>query len=274
MKKVLILLLSVGVILVACKKDEEPAPVPTVFSITVDDLGSAGAVYRIGVDSTNLGSFVLDTAGGQNKTWDFSTVGSDRVDTIRFLAPSSTPGGALYGANLAIQPENNEPIYIYLNKATDRVEQVGLWVVQDMGGTLDTLTAAFSDNQIFMKFPYTFGATFTDNGLVTLYTTMDQGGTTVYVKSDMTTSTRSEIDASGTITTPLGQFQCLREYKRDISMQTVYTRYSSLTPWVQLMQNADTNYSYIFFAKGKGYSVLEVDVTKTGAIKEISHLLQ
>jgi hypothetical protein len=273
MKKVFFLLLAVGVVFVSCKKDddEDTTPVPTKYTITSDDFASAGAIIRQGIDTTNLTGFDLDTTG-EGRTWNFAAVGSDKVDTITFLAPANTPGGALYGANLAVRPSKDSQMYIYLNKATDKIEQVGLYIIQDVGGALDTLTAAFSDAGVFMRFPASFGTTLVDNSLVTMYTSFVQG-VTVYVKSDMNSSVDAKVDASGTITTPLGQFQCIREFRKDIITNTVYTSLTPGGPWTQLQQSVDTNYTYNFITKGKGYTILEVEVDKNDVIKEIRHML-
>lgn len=267
MKK-LFLLMSLGIVaFTACKKDDTPT---SSVSITSSDVANAGDTVLLNVDTTNLTGFSLGTPG-QNVTWDFSALGVDKVDTVAFLIPSTTPGHTYFPtANMAIQPQAGQPIYMYLNKTTDNVEGIGMWA--NVQGT--EVHADYTDKPIMIKFPMAYNSSYTDSAYLT--TILNMQGT--WIKTTMRQYFTSVVDASGTIKLPNNiSFACIREKRTEIEYDTVYIGLSQSGPWTyqpsMIPATADTSYGYNFYAKNQKWSVASVSVDNfiSNTINEISY---
>lgn len=268
MKKSFLFISMITIAIAACKKDDTPASggtTPTAVSITASDFGNAGDTIFMNVDTTNLPN--ISFATGQNLTWDFSMLGVDRIDTIAFLDPSTTPGHNFFTtSNIAIQPEPNQPMYMYLNKSTDKVEGIGLW--GNFQGT--EIHAEYTDKPILMKFPMAYGSSFSDTShLETTFNMNNQ-----WIKLEMNQKIISQVDASGTIKLPNNvSFQCIREKRTEINKQIIYFGLSQSGPWNPMQTFTDTSYDYIFYAKNQKWEVANINVQDftSNTIREIMY---
>lgn len=236
------------------------------YNISSSDVGAAGTNYIMAIDTTNLTGFSLDIAG-EGKVWDFALVSEDKKDTMKFLAPASTPAASSFPtSNLVMMPIPGQEVYAYLNKTDAVMETMGLYaIVQGI-----TASASYTDKQTIMKFPLYFGTSFNDLGSVDLIA----NGGTFWVKVEMRTNYSCQIDASGKVTTPTGTFDCIRDKRTEIQNQKIYIGFTQTGPWTQQDETNDTTYTYAFYSKGKGYSVAEVKVVNftSNTINQIKYL--
>lgn len=268
MKKSFLFISMIAIAFTACKKDKTPTSggtTPSAISITSSDFASAGDTILMNVDTTNLPA--LSLVPGQNLTWDISMLGVDRTDTIAFLDPSTTPGYNYFtSTNLALQPESGQPIYMYLNKSTDKVEGIGLWA--NFQGT--EIHAEFSDRPILVKFPMAYGSSYSDTShLETTFNVSSQ-----WIKIEMNQKIISQVDASGTIKLPNNVlFECIREKRTEINNQNLYYGLSQSGPWNPLETKTDTTYKYNFIAKNQKWEVASVNVQDftSNTIREIKY---
>ncbi|NSW46035.1 MAG: hypothetical protein HPY79_09515 [Bacteroidales bacterium] len=268
MKNSFLFAFMIAVALTACKKDDTPSTggsTPTGVTITSTDLGNAGDTMLMNVDTTNLPT--LSFAPGQNLTWDISMVGIDKIDTIAFLTPANTPGHSYFPtANIAMQPEAGQPIYMYLLKGTDKVEGLGIWA--DVQGT--QVHAEYTDKPILIKFPMSYNSAYSDSAY--LETILNMNGQ--FIKSEMIQKITSNVDASGTIKLPNSvQFSCIREKHMEININNIYWSLSQSGPWTLYQSSKDTSYDYNFFAKGQKWNVATISVKNftNNTIKEIAY---
>lgn len=270
MKKLLFVFALIAIIIASCKKDKPSTPTtPAKYTISSSDVGDTTTNYLMAKDTTNLTSFSLGDPG-EGKTWDFALAGTDAVDTMKFLGPSSTPAASSFpNSNLVMKPEPGQEIYSYLNKSTSNLEMIGFYA--DQQGLI--MNANYTDNQIIMKFPSYFGTSFTDTGAVDAISYFSTYFT--WVKLEMRSNFSSQIDASGKITTPTGTFDCIRDKRTEIQNSKMYTGPSQTGPWTQFGNpTIDTTYLYNFYSKGKGFSVAEIKVKDftSSTITEIKYL--
>jgi hypothetical protein len=129
-------------------------------------------------------------ASGAGVTWDFSGLVSAGTSTQNYLDPASTPYASSFsGSTVAI----SDPIgYGYYKSTTS--------AFQNMGGanTAGTSIPAFTDLEDLMRFPFTYGDSYTDSyfGAFTTsgFPTVRSGSTTVTA------------DAYGTLILPSGTY--------------------------------------------------------------------
>jgi len=269
MKKSFLMLSLIAIVLFSCKKDKPASPsTPAKYSISSSDVGAINTNYIVVNDSTNLTGFSLGNAA-ESQTWDYSALGNDWVDTMKFLDPASTPAASSFpSSNLAMMPEPTQEIYSYIKKSDASIEVIGLYANQN--GTI--MSASYTDNQTILKFPMYFGTSFTDAGAVDI---IAQSGSN-WFKVEMRTNYTSQVDASGKITTPaFSGLDCIRDKRTEITTQTMYFGFSQTGPWTQYGNPTnDTTYSYNFYSKGKGYTVAEIRVNNftSNTITEIQYL--
>ncbi len=241
---------------VSCKKDKDDAPnTPSPFSIVSSDFANAGDTIIMYIDETNIA--LLSLVPGQNITWDYSILSPDSEYTVIFHNPSNTPGAQYFSSisNMAVQPEPDQPFYLYLNKTTDKIEGVGVWA--DVQG--NEIHPSYTDKPIFFKFPITYNSILKDSSFLVDIISMGQG---MYGKLEMIQKFDITYDGIGTIKLPNNKtYQCIREKKEEIFITLVYVSISPNGPWGNPIQSTyDTTYSYNYFTKNKKWNVASVFV--------------
>ena len=177
--------------------------------ITVD-----GSQIPTGTDTikitfdTNPASSINGGPTGGNQTWDFSALNNDDPEERIFADPANTPFAASFpSANLAVSEETDSWAYLLVNNST--FETLGFGEFDGGQPEIDKF------NQTLFTFPSTFGTSYVDvesEGWVF----KDPIPTSAGVPFDSlgfraAFITDSEIDAWGTLKTPLGDWPSLRQ---------------------------------------------------------------
>jgi len=272
MKKFVLFIVVIALIAQSCKKDEETpsTPAPTAYQITSSDIGGAGDEFKI-VQYTLLPADTFTVgATGQTLVWVYNPIPiSTEVDTVTFTLPSAHPDGAFFtGSNLCLNNHETDEMYMFLDKQSDKVDITGIWVA--ING--DTLKGNLSDRYTVLKFPMTYGASYSDSGFVSILTEMDYQGQMVPAKYEITFKINSSCNAEGNITTPLGTFKCVREKRTEINLFNV--KIQMYSQWIEAYNQADTSYHYSFWTKEKKWNVAELDVDITDKIITLGHLTE
>ncbi len=150
---------------------------------------------------------------GNGVTWDFSSVIAD--DTLapfetQFVDPVETPFAADFmNANLAqtlIEDSLEGDFYSYYQLTDDQFSILGLGANVEESGSIKTV---YSDPEVIMQFPFSFGNSFTDTWENTSTITSDIG--------EFMNTTRGEVevtfDGTGTLITPAGSFDNVARIK-------------------------------------------------------------
>ena len=169
--------------LIICAVSATAIAQPTLTAATNNPV--AGDVYY---------GYSVDTAGvnkgaaGASITWNFSSVVRNDSDTTSYFTCAATPYcDSFPGSNIVMYDGSD---YSYGITSSTGMELIGGYST----GTYVRLT----NNSTVLKFPLTFGTTFTD----TFAAQLDILGTTMYLSGTSTFT----CDAWGTITTPFGTF--------------------------------------------------------------------
>lgn len=133
------------------------------------------------------GSYVNPGSGGANQTWDFTALAGSQGVLAEAVAPSSTANGSLFPTATVAQTFDTSST-IYFNITASAMQNVGAYT---------SAAVQYSDPEDFLRFPFTFGDSYTDTW-VAAYTssvTFDRRGTTTVTA-----------DGYGTLITPAGTF--------------------------------------------------------------------
>jgi hypothetical protein len=189
----------------------------TAFAqITVTDahVASIGDIFYQAYDANPAGSINVGNSG-VGESWNFSGLQVSYIDTVFFISPVGTPNANLYNnSNICMDDKGS---ISYFNKSS-----AGLYI----HGVGDTV---FNSPALYLPLPLTYGLTISDGPIVVIeqiitgpllssampsatvaVLTGGQANRADTALIQVTNTTDFEVDASGTITIPLGIYDVLR----------------------------------------------------------------
>ncbi len=198
-------------------------------------------------------------SGGANKTWNLSTLQASSKDTLKFGDPGWFIGHSNFpNANLGLVYSSNDSACTYLS-----IDNNGLKVVGDysISNGIENIT---NISTTIISFPSTFNTTFagsTTTPLQQIYIGKDLDSTGPYpfidsIRLKLNQNSTSIIDGWGSLTTPLGTYNVLKQTATDINTIKVDMKTSGF--WIGVPANllnslgmgnftADTSYSHQFW---------------------------
>ncbi|HWY34981.1 MAG TPA: T9SS type A sorting domain-containing protein [Nitrosopumilaceae archaeon] len=246
------------------------------ITITKNDIASPGIIAKQANDTAPT---VLIGPAGTSQIWNFATLGTTTVDTMKFVLPSSTPNASKFpGSNLAIiqATAGTVPTTIYTNITTSIFQIDG--VVTPFGA--GTLVLPFNPTEEALSFPCTYGTNF--NNTTKYVATVPISGSTV-IDSAMIKHQQMKsfvVDAWGTLITPLGSFSTIRSKEHKQTIDSTFIHYIGPFPpagWAFAPSSSsnpnpviDTTYSFSWFANAVGYTIASVD-SSTAHSKRPNH---
>ncbi|MCX7744413.1 MAG: T9SS type A sorting domain-containing protein [Flavobacteriales bacterium] len=254
-------------------------------TITSADFGSVGDSVFLGFDET---PGVSVGPAGIGQTWNFTSLNTESLDTLFFLAPSSLPNGSNFPtANLALA--SNEGVFFF-EKTVSAIYNTGF----SFGFGPIVTDVNYIPPVTYLQFPASVGTTFSTNSgfLAKNYVGIDTNAIfcqlvidSVMVKRVSTLTVN--FDASGTLQLPTGTYNnALRAYSVETTRDSIfiYAPYFidcsfftvpagwSLAPdfMLQLINPnlagviLDTNRIYTWYAPGGKFGVCAIDVDYAG----------
>lgn len=143
---------------------------------------------------------------GEDLNWDFGSLFADEIDTFRFVNPLSTPYWMRFpGSNVCLLTLADSN-FVYFDKDTDNLTMKGL-VVEAPG--LGKVSSPVHPGEEFLSFPCEYG--FQDNESF-YYLFLAEGNTPGVdsLRVKRTTDKSLEVDAWGSMSTPIGTYDVLR----------------------------------------------------------------
>ena len=186
--------------------------------ITVSDnnILSTGDVFYL-FEPDSISSLISPGIAGANQYWDFSSIQVENIEISQCVDPNMTPHSSYYpNSNLCIEEDNS---FLYFNKSTTIVEFLGEG------------DSVFQQPLALLPLPLTYGATFTSGPVLALDSLIGGGIVNILLNSQGLTAagisgglaqvadsikieagitSNFNVDAWGTITIPMGTFDCLR----------------------------------------------------------------
>jgi hypothetical protein len=266
-------------------KDEEPYSfdVPELpLAISSDDMANEGdTVYLASDESPN------DEAGGpgEDQNWDFSNLEEDDDNTIYFVQPSEYSYGVDFPtANLAYEQEGD--ITVFLKKSSERLEVVGLY--GDLTGEGIIVGVNYEPSQLFNSFPFVYQDSYNDTSgfnkemaIADIPELQDLAFIADSFRIKQQNILITNIDASGSITTPLGAFECLREYREETVTDSIFAHFLAggwmLVPYIPgyfEYENPQifTSKKYIWYTNELKYPIAEAILDSNGIVSQINYL--
>lgn len=231
------------------------------ITITQSDMPQAG--NNIVIDS-DLAPKVTPGNAGPSQNWNFTALRDTVSEIIDFMTAGSTPYASSFpGSNLA-DSMVGYPGYNYFSSQSGSFSAVGGMPII-MGYPV---TVHFNPYYTQITLPATYGATDggTTRGTTTAvpfsYLGSDSG------KGTITISYTDTIDAWGTMQTPAGTYNVLRQKHYELDIDSIFLHYSSPTPkWVFIQAQSAKMYQYRWYTNSIGYMLvqMQMDTTNTNA---------
>jgi hypothetical protein len=230
------------------------------ITVTQADYGQAGDSIVVGYDDAPPTG--LNVGGTGSQTWDFSTLSLSNINTLNFVDPSNTASGSHFpDADLAIERQADTLFFQSSSSAfvIDGVAGAGF-------GFPISIIADFEPNSTQIEFPSTNGANFMDTAVFDTIVSCAEfgfGSTCDSARLKRVLVGTSVINAYGTISTPGGTFEALRQYFREDNRDTVWIKVPFFG-WTQFLDSASTEYNYRWIANGEKWPVLSARADAVG----------
>jgi len=247
--------------------------ITTNAQITITDADFGNTFFRAiqANDNTMDTAYIHVGNPGANQTWSFDSLHNDYIDTLQFMTVASTPFASSFAsiANIAYTKTNSPGTYNFGNASSSGVNAIGLGLEPGtfpISLTTPAEAVILSTPETYMNFPSTYNSHFSvsTHGVVNDDTTFTYSIfhiDTVQIRTYITDS--SLIDAWGTLTTPFGSAQALRQKFMEYTVDSIYVHDTTLG-WQYSMQNIiDSTLTYRWFANGQGYPVVEILMNST-----------
>ena len=217
---------------------------PGLTQVTVTSSNLPNVGDQLDQASDTLPSVTVGNAGA-NQTWDYSTLGVEETTTLTFAAPQWTPNGAAFpNSNLAMVINPNR--IFYMNKSGSGLELVGF--VGDLG--YGTMVLNSNDSETIVEMPMNYGDTYNDASLID--STISAAGLPLPGVDSARVVRRIiheyEVDAWGSLTTPNGTFDVLRQKSMTITVDSIWTKPVFPSLWVFFSEERDTTYGYAYWS--------------------------
>lgn len=227
------------------------------ITVTQSDMPQAGNI--IVVDS-DLAPTVTPGSAGPSQNWNFSGLNNSRTVSLDFVTPGSTPYASSFpGANLADSTIGYPGYNYFLSQASAFSVVGGMPII--MGYQVNIHFNPYYEQTAL---PATYGTT--DGGythgvsdaLPFSYLGSDSGKGTISITYADT------IDAWGTIQTPSGTYNVLRQKHYEVDVDSVFLHYSfPSSHWTFVQSQTTKTHQYRWYANGLGYTLVQMQMDTT-----------
>ena len=213
-------------------------------------------------------------AAGTNQTWNFAALHDSINDTLQFMTAASTPfAGSFLTANLAFTQNNSPGVYNFINSTSAAIVNDGEGLPAGYVSSTPPAEAVVANPpETYMTFPATYNTSFngSSNFIIDSDTTFHYTYSIYTVPIDTvqirnTTIYSSIIDAWGSITTPNGTYNCLRQKFTTYSTNNIWvyvdTTFLIFPAWYNSGVSAhDSSVTYRWFTNNMGFVLVEINM--------------
>lgn len=242
------------------------------ITITLADMPQVGTNIVTSTDTAYGGS-----AGsiGTNQTWNHSGLLNHGINSYSFVAVSGQPGASNFsGANLCM-PAPADSMWQYLTTSASGVFMNGLY---NTSTSFPAPVVKFNPPMQLIKLPCTYNTTFINTAKASIKFAL---ASPPIDSMDLrqTVNQSGIIDAWGSLTTPTGTYNALRQKRTDLSTDSTF--YYAFGSWIFSSEDKDTTVNYTWWANSIHYPVLEMDqgdndatylLSNVTGLKDVSHI--
>jgi PKD repeat protein len=229
-----------------------------------EDFPQIGDVIIYGTDTMTANITV--GSGGEDQVWDFSGLTATSTSFQSFVDPVGTPSESEYpNADYAI---SSQGFFTYVAQIDDQIEILGLSL--DIDGTGTFTAFPFTETQTVAVLPTTYGTIYQDTFAfdVTLEGDPAQGVDSVRVKQISYRDT--EIDGYGTLITPNGEFEALRQIDTIVTYDTTWAYAPFLGGWFLVSEGVTNSADVQWLTREAKGPMITLGFTEMGDINAVT----
>lgn len=241
------------------------------ITILSTDLPTAPDTLHNAVDTLPVG--IAPGPKGANQTWNFSNVVQDIVETATHRIPAGTPYTADFpNATTAITLDGSN--FGYFQLTTTAFKGLGL-AGPLLGPGTTPVSVEFNPTFDLYRFPTQYNGNFTGTYGFQEETSGSSVGQPLVdrVRLTFTSTYFDTIDAWGTVVTPLGSYQALRQKRVERTYTKVEARPFFPPTWSTVDESRDTIITYTWLAKETKGPVVTITSNNAGTISRIAYSL-
>lgn len=237
--------------------------------ITIDsvDFAPIGQNFIMAIDKFSLKDR-FEFSKLSDDYWDFSKLEIDDYDTIRHLSPDKTRYGNMFDSSNYARYYRYTEIEYY-NLSAERLITVGI-----LGDYVNLGAAAivpFQEHVLRYEFPLEYGKSFSDTAFQKFKSPYPLIDGVDSVRADISLIEEIKFDAYGTVKTPMGSFETLRE--KHVQKKSVKAYKYTMYGWTPAHE-FDKDFvqtTYRWYAKGEEIPIVIAEVTEKGVITKIKY---
>ncbi len=239
------------------------------ITINSNDIIGTGKLFEEAYDYTPDASIKPGNAGA-NQTWDFSALSADDIQSTLTINPDWTPYGVFYpNSNLAFYP-TDDSVYIYMENTATELRMLGMYTT-----VLDSiqLPVIYNPPLVVAAFPVQYQNHKDSDASFSFFAPIVGVPGIDSAKLKMDIFTETDVDAWGTITTPLGTFDALRMLTIEESFDSIWFKAGGF--WTLWTTSKDASHSYAWWSddNATGYVIAEFDYfTNNDSVADVSYL--
>lgn len=232
------------------------------------DLPVAPSTFNNGVDTMPSG--VVVGPAGANQTWDYSSVTQHITETVDHqTSAASGYSGSFPTATNAITPDGSTYGF-FINTGS---AFTGQGLAGDLLGNGSTVVVQFSPTFDLYRFPTQYGGAFGGTyGFQQTASGSSVGQPVNQVRITYVSNYTDSIDGYGTVTTPMGTYDCLRQKRVEYTDTKIEFKLFSFSSWSTADRIYDTTITYIYLAKETEGPVVTVAVEQ-GSVSRVTYSL-
>jgi hypothetical protein len=198
---------------------------------------------------------------GPDQSWDFSAAVQDIEQVNTFVDPATTPDGDQFGSsNLAWTTDGSN--YSFVTNSTGELALDG-FSGDPLGDGTFTVVAPFDPTMTLHQLPRQYNTAFADDFGFDI--TIDGSGFGLYQARIREVATVNDTtDAFGSITTPVGTYDCIRSRSTTIRIDSIFAQLVEILPMTFLFANVDTTVTYAWHAVETKLPVAEMVLDSSG----------
>lgn len=213
-------------------------------------------------DSTNTTG---PGANGPAVTWNFSSLNNHIEDTLFFGPVTGTPAAASFSTSSFCLGSMADSSFTYVTNNASGIWLDGYYVY--MNGAW--MTVKFNPSMKYVGFPSTYNTSSvhtakTDIKMAYPFPPSDSA----WIKQ--TVSQNSNMGAWGTLTTPTGTYNVIRQDYTDYTLDSIFVR--TFGVWSFAATNADTTKGARWWANGQGFPVMDEEMDPAGNVVNTTYL--
>jgi hypothetical protein len=237
------------------------------ITLTSANMPAAGWTQGIAIDSTP--SSVNFGSAGTNQVYNFSNLAATTNDTLFYSAPTDNQLLAFPNANLALTSDNVNYIFID-NSSAGFSYQGAIGTTSGVSGNVN-----FSPVEPVYQFPVAYGDNFSGNWgfrkAVTGASVGESGFDSIILT--YTDTLFDTIDGWGTVTTPIGSYNGLRDARRDFTHTTLVAMKINPPESILVENNFDTTLEFTYLATETKGPLVSFDYDTAGHVVNAKYSL-